>query len=471
MSAKPAAGLGGFAFQTRPARASAAGRGACPTLILFIWVGLLGAQTSTTLDPAGDAREQYELSQAVSEAGTSSIDRIRALEQHLKKYPESKQRAPIEKELVKAATDTNDNARIILYGERVLRREPPPDEGEVMQMLDRVTRALVDKSDVDNAKRAVAYAKRYEDDVAVLRMKMDPPGHLTPALWSEELDKAMARSLALEARATGYAGDPAGAEKIARKSWESYPTGEGARETAFWLNSLGSGAEAIEFYADAFTLEDTRSTQADRARDRARLGELYARLHGSEKGLGDVILAAYDRTSSLLNRRRAELKAKDPNSDATSIVDFTLPAVDKAAPPLVLSKLKGKTVVMDFWATWCAPCRAQQPLLEKLATQYAGAPDVLFVAVDADDDLSLVAPFLKDQGWKNQGYFEAGLARLLNVSSIPTVLVLDPNGQISSRMIGFIPDRFEQMLAERVDEARKRTAGSLAAGALTPLTQ
>src|SRR5580700_8294237 len=177
--------------------------------ILFLFAGLLPAQTTITLDPAADAQEQYALSQAVSEAGTSSIDRIRALEQHLKKYPESKQRAPIEKELVKAATETNDNGRIILYGERVLRREPPPDEGEVMQMLDRVTRALVDKSDVENGRRAIAYAKRYEDDVAVLRMKMEPPGHLTPALWSEELDKAMARSLALEARATGYAGDPA----------------------------------------------------------------------------------------------------------------------------------------------------------------------------------------------------------------------------------------------------------------------
>jgi thiol-disulfide isomerase/thioredoxin len=426
----------------------------------FLLAGLLTAQTTSTttvtLDPAGDGKEQYELSQAVSEAGTSSIDLIRALELHLKKYPDSKQRAGIEKALVKSATETNDNARIILYGERVLQRESPPDEGEIMQMLDRVTRALVDKQDVEQAKRAIAYAKRYEDDVALLRMKMEPPGHLTPGLWSVELDKALARALALEARASGYAGDPAAAVKIARKSWESYPTGEGARETAFWLNSLGSSAEAIEFYADAFTLEDARSTEADRARDRARLGELYAGLHGSEKGLGDAILAAYDRTSALLSGRRAELKAKDPNSDATNIVDFTLPAVDKATPSLVLSTLKGKTLVMDFWATWCAPCRAQQPLLEKLAMHYEDAPDVLFVAVDADDDPSLVTPFLKDQGWKNQGYFEAGLARLLNVSSIPTVLVIDPGGRISSRMIGFIPDRFEQMLTERVEEARSK---------------
>jgi thiol-disulfide isomerase/thioredoxin len=380
------------------------------------------------------------------------------LEQHLKKYPDSKQRALIEKELVKSATELNDNTRIILYGEKVLQREPAPDEGDVMQMLDRVTRALVDKNDPEQAKRALGYTKRYENDVALLRAKMEPPGHLTPAQWLEELDKAMARALALEARATGDAGDPETASKLAHKSWETYPTGEGARETAFWLAELGRNAEAIEFYSDAFTLEDSRTTQADRARDRTRLGGLYAGLNGSEKGLGDVILEAYDRTSALLSLRRANLKARDPNSQATDIEDFTLPAVDKNAPPLVVSALKGKTVVMDFWATWCVPCRAQQPLLEKLAMHYEGSPDVVFAAVNADDDLSLVAPFLKEQAWKNHGYFEAGLARQLVVGQIPTVLVIDPSGRISSRMIGFIPERFEQMLTERVEEAR-RTGG------------
>ena len=424
-------------------------------VLAVLFTPLVHAQTAGVLDPQGDAREQFELSQAVSEAANSSIDRIRALEQHLNKYPDSKQRALIEKELVKSATELNDNARIILYGERVLLREPSPDDGDAMQMLDRVIRALVDKNDPEQAKRAISYAKRYENDVTVLRAKMEPPGHLTPAQWSEELDKAMARALALEARATGDAGDSEAASKLAHKSWETYPTGEGARETAFWLAELGSKAEAIEFYSDAFTLEDSRTTQADRARDRTRLGGLYAGLNGSEKGLGDVILEAYDRTSALLSLRRANLKAKDPNSQATDIEDFTLPAVDKNAPPLVVSALKGKTVVMDFWATWCVPCRAEQPLLEKLEMHYADAPDVVFAAVNADDDPSLVAPFLKEQAWKNHGYFEAGLARQLMVSQIPTLLVIDPNGQILSRMIGFIPERFEQMLTERVEEARR----------------
>jgi thiol-disulfide isomerase/thioredoxin len=436
-------------------RACRVGTHAAAVLVILFIAPLIQAQTTATINPEGDAKEQFELSQAVSEAGTSAIERIRALEMHLKKYPESKQRAVIEKELVKSATELNDNARIVLYGERVMQRESQPDPNDVMQMLDRVTRALVDKNDPERSKRAIALAKRYQADVAALRVNMEPPGHLTDAQWSQELDKAMARALALEARATGNAGDPEAARKIAGTSWETFPTGEGARETAFWLTQLGRNAEAIEFYADAFTLEDSRTTEADRARDRTRLGGLYAGLNGSEKGLGDVILAAYDRTSALLSQRRADLKAKDPNSQATDVEDFTLPAVDKISPPLVISALKGKTVVMDFWATWCAPCRAQQPLLEKLEMQYQKAADVVFVAVNADDDLSLVPPFMKDQKWKSQGYFEAGLARQLVVTSIPTVLVIDPNGQISSRMIGFIPERFEQMLTERVEEARR----------------
>jgi len=43
---------------------------------------------------------------------------------------------------------------------------------------------------------------------------------------------------------------------------------------------------------------------------------------------------------------------------------------------------------------------------------------------------------------------------MLNVSSIPTVVILDRNGKISSRMIGFIPERFEDMLTERIEETR-----------------
>lgn len=436
---------------------------ACLTVFLqAAFIQAAAAQTAPPSKPASNPaaadpayKQDVELNQAVADAGGSPIDLIHNLEEFLKKYPDTPRRAVLEKALAKAAIEANDTPRIILYGEKMLQRETPPDSADTTQMLDGIARAMVDKEDPEQAKRALVLAKRYESDVAALRAKSEPPGHLTPGQWSEELDKARARALALEARATGYAGDPAGAAKLARSSWDACPTGDGARETGFWLTKLGSKAEAIEFYADAFTLEDSRTTAEDRARDRARLGALYIGLNGSEKGLGDLILAAYDRTSALLKQRRADLEAKDPNALATNIEDFTLPPVDKTQPPLAVSSLKGKTVVMEFWATWCGPCRAQHPLIENVKRHFANAPDVVFVSVDSDDDRSLVAPFLKQQGWKDSGYFEGGIARQLTIASIPTVLVINPEGKISSRLIGFIPDRFEQVLTERISEARQ----------------
>ena len=124
------------------------------------------------------------------------------------------------------------------------------------------------------------------------------------------------------------------------------------------------------------------------------------------------------------------------------------------APSLELSKLKGKTVVMDFWATWCMPCIAQHPLIEHVKEKYAGAKDVVFLSLDADDDHSAVAPFLAAQKWKQPVYLEAGLAGLLNTASLPTVMVIGGNGQVFSRMSGFNTDSFERILSARIDEAR-----------------
>lgn len=400
--------------------------------------------------PDPELQQQYELSLAINDAAQSPIDIIRNLEAFLKKYPQAKQLHEIEQMLAKAAMDSNDDARIVLYGEKVLKNSTKDD----LILLDRVTRILVDASDPAKRQKAVEYAKRYEVDVIELG-KESPAGHLTAGQWADDVARARARVFALEARAMGNIDGAETGVRMAQKSWEAWPTGEGARELAHWLVELNRNQDAIEYYADAFTVEDTRTTAADRAQDRKRLGELYAKLNGSEKGLGDVILQAYDRTSALLNEKRDALKARDPNASAADIVDFVLPAVETAAPGLPLASLHGKTVVMDFWATWCVPCRAQQPVIENVRQHFADANDIVFVAVNADDDRSLVAPFIRAQGWKISGYFDEGLTQRLVISVIPTVLVLEPSGRVYSRIAGFVPDRFEQMLTQRIEDARR----------------
>ena len=418
-------------------------------VLLIAAVTLCAQEPKPPAAPKEDEQEQLDLSKAIAEAGASGVDYVRALEHHLAKYPGTKRRPEIEKALAKSAMDANDHARVILYGERVLKAEPKSDD---LQLMDQVTRALLDSDDRDAARRALGYARRYHDGLEAMRPQF-AEGHMSEGQWSAEIDKSVARALVLQARATGNLGDSEGALKLAKASWDTSPGAENARETGKWLVKLDRKAEALEYYADAFSSDDPRVTEADRARDRARLGEIYSALNGSEKGLGDLILQAYDRTAALKRDRLTSLKSKDPNAGATEILDFTLPGAD-GRDPVSLASLKGKTLVLDFWATWCGPCKVQHPLIEKIRQRYEAAGKVVFLSIDSESDHAAVAPFLKEMQWHGRTYFDAGIARMLNVSSIPTVVIVDKNGRISSRMIGFIPERFEDMLTERIEETQ-----------------
>jgi thioredoxin-related protein len=87
--------------------------------------------------------------------------------------------------------------------------------------------------------------------------------------------------------------------------------------------------------------------------------------------------------------------------------------------------------------------------------RFRNNPDVVFLSVNTDEDRELVEPFLKDNGWNVTPYFEDGLSRAFKVSSIPTIIVVDKGGEVFSRLNGFLPDRFVDMLTERIEDALK----------------
>jgi thiol-disulfide isomerase/thioredoxin len=412
--------------------------------VIFLAPLLVTLQTRAQTAPA---REQAELAQAVAEANGSPVDLIRALEEHLRKYPDAPRRAEIESTIYKTATQINDRPRVILYGDKLLASNPADE----MEILDRIIHALLASDDTEAAKRALAYAKRYEQDVKAMQARA-PEGHTTAAQWADISDRALARATVLEARATGNLGNREDAVAYARRSWNAAPTAESAQEMAHWLVRLGRDAEAIDCYADAVMMEDPRFAWADRDADRKVATDLYIKLHQNDQGLGDLFLRAWERSAAAMRDRVARYKAIDPNFGVTDTFGFVLAGTDGTS--LDMAKLRGKTVVMDFWATWCGPCIAQHPLIESVKQKYAQSPDVVFLSLDADDDHSLVAPFVKAQKWNQRVYLEGGLAALLNVSSLPTILVIQPDGKVFSRMSGFNGGVFETMLSSRIDGAR-----------------
>jgi thiol-disulfide isomerase/thioredoxin len=391
-------------------------------------------------------REDRDLNTALAEAGSSPVDFIRALEKHLSKYPDSPRKAEFERALVKAAIENKDERRTVLYGERVLARDP-----DDIQVLEKVIRALLDGEGKENAARALQYAGKYVALVEQIRKEKLPESGA--ARWQDEVDRGYSRALVLQARATGISGDPVTAASLARRAYAAYATAEAAREVGRWLAASGNEEEAVAFYADAFSLSDSRNSDAERALDRARMGELYRKVHGSEKGLGEIVLQAYDRTTAAAAERKLRLNQADPNAQVSRVMDFTISQVNGGK--LALSSLRGKTVVFDFWATWCGPCRIQHPLYDEVKKKFTQQGDVVFLSINTDEEKDLVAPFVREMKWNPPIYFDDGLARRLKIDSIPTTVIVDKNGEIASRMNGFVPDRFVEALAERIREVMK----------------
>jgi len=413
-------------------------------LRILCWLGVFALNATPT---AAQLPEERELGQALAEAGSSVVDFIRVAESHLAKYPKSSRRAELERALARAAIDAKDEPRTILYGERVLARDP-----EDQELLERVAQALLagEPPDQERCRRALDHARRLEEGLRDAGKEPSPSG-TGVGKWREELDRAQSRALLLEARATGHLGKPAEGAALARRAYEVYPSFEPAREAARWLAAAGDLAGAVRHLAEAFSIQDPRATPADRAAIRVRMGELYRQLRGSEAGLGDLVLEAYDRATALLGERRLKLRQLDPNLQVTNPADFTLSGLD--GEKLSLAALRGKVLVLDFWATWCGPCRVQHPLYQQVKRRFKDRPEVVFLSINTDEDRDGVPGFLEDNGWDKRVYFDDGLAALLRVSSIPTTILIGKQGQIASRMNGFIPERFVDMLSERIQEA------------------
>jgi thiol-disulfide isomerase/thioredoxin len=423
--------------------------------LLFTSLCASAAQAPSAQNSGAADAENQELNRALEEAGSSPVDFIRALENHLRKYPNTARRLEIERGLVRGSIDAKDYRRIELYGERVLAHDP-----DDTTTLEQTANAELKSRTPDEARKALPHAQHLEALLAInaRQAREKPEGGPQGTMRIIETDVHLATAILFEARAQGILGNPAKAMELSRRSFDVSPSADAAREAGYWYDQTSDPANAVNWLALAFTIGDPRVTDADRARDRERLGEIYRKWKGAEAGLGDIVLAAWDRSREVVAQHRLELKQYDPNMQASDPMDFTITGVDGSK--LKLASLRGKVIVMDFWATWCGPCRVQHPLYDKVMEQFRDRGDVVFLSVDTDEDRSIVPTFLSANKWTNKAYYEDGLSILLRVSSIPTTLVFDGRGELSSRMTGFDPDRFVAMLTDRINDALKAGHGS-----------
>ncbi|MEE2906843.1 MAG: TlpA disulfide reductase family protein [Planctomycetota bacterium] len=142
-----------------------------------------------------------------------------------------------------------------------------------------------------------------------------------------------------------------------------------------------------------------------------------------------------------------------PDSIGKPAPDFTLESLD--GQTISLASLKGKVVILDFWATWCGPCRKGLPVLMEIAESEASRGVVLW-SVDLREPAQKVRSFLEKTKWDLPVLLDpkGEVATKYGVGGIPHTVVIGPNGNIVSIEVGYSgPAHTRKAIGAAIDKA------------------
>jgi len=141
-------------------------------------------------------------------------------------------------------------------------------------------------------------------------------------------------------------------------------------------------------------------------------------------------------------------------TQAVPATDFTLQSLD--GDQVQLANLRGRWVVLNFWATWCAPCVEELPLLQQLAEHY---PDQLTVlALNMREDENEVRAFVAQHQLSMPVLLEPDDQTLIDygVHGLPLSIVVSPDGEVVRRHVGPVDQAFETWLEQAIANTSQR---------------
>lgn len=193
-----------------------------------------------------------------------------------------------------------------------------------------------------------------------------------------------------------------------------------------------SQAPELRYQLEGFVLKGQANTAMKEA-FRKQLGMADKSEAGVVAYMNRVELAAKERLRKSLSEKMTQVAA----------ADFNLKTLEGKS--VSLASLRGKVVVVDFWATWCGPCKASFPAMQKSQNEYAKDSSVVFLFINTWERVSmegkakLAGDFILEKGYPFQVLLdlEDATVAAFGVSGIPTKFVLDAQGNIRFKSIGW----------------------------------
>lgn len=333
-------------------------------------------------------------------------ERIERLEHLLSLNPNNRLKKEIYFRLFGSAVD-GDTARFIKYGELLVSLDPEDD----LSILPELASVLANQK--RDFEKALAYARRAEELTREPRIIKSIDGgaeanKLFQRFHSEarQMDRYnFRRAAALDA--LGYVlfkmGKPAEAEAKAREAIKFQRSENNLTHLAQILRALKRDSEAESFALEA------------------------------------------------KNQYRANFKSQLKNEP---IKDFELATID--GRKIKLSDLKGKIVMVNFWATWCKPCLAEMPLFVKTYEKYKNRGlEILAISVDAVEDRPKVVSLAQKYKINFPLLYDENVAKLYGVNLYPTTFFVGKQGTIRFNANDFSPETAERYLEIIIEELMK----------------